>query len=146
MTVQWQLAAFFILLLLNTFFSVRCFRRIPESSGHLQNVVNGIILLLYIALATQLSSAGTFLELCILMFFVASLKYALMLPSREHQGFLRRKIIIDLLGGIVCTVTRIGVSAGLENISLTVWALCFTLVNIDLLILHPFYIPTKDRL
>jgi hypothetical protein len=137
------LVLFYVLLLLNTYFSVRCFSSVPESESSLQVVINVLLSLIYAGLAALFQNPPAFVWLTILLFFVAALKYAL-IDSKEFSNILRRKTVIDLVGGIWCTTAFGALSYSPASYVLWIWFVGFIIGNIYVLLGSTHYVPHKN--
>lgn len=146
---QWSLSAILIvfhaILLLNTYFSIRCFSSIPESSSRPQTMVNTMLVLLYLLLAAELGSALRYMIVLIAMFVVASVKYAMLLSAKNYSQLLKRKIRLDLLCASACVLTLGGVMAGDVKTSLLIWLGIFIAGNIDVLFFRKLYVPRTNQ-
>lgn len=138
------LIAFHIILLLNTYYSIRCFSSIPESNSRPQAAVNTMLVLLYLLLAAELGDPLKYMLVLIAMFLVASLKYAMLLSAKNYRTLLKRKIRLDLLCGAACVLTLAGVLSGDVMPSLYIWLGIFIAGNVDILIFRKLYIPAPD--
>lgn len=129
---------FYATLTLNTFFSVRFFTPItPESSFH-----TGIDLALagaYIALALSIGIPMAFAFFALLVFVLAPAKYAQLLGRTPHDKTMRKKILIDLLGTLLCTAVLGLTIAGLEYKAAWILAAMFLAANVYLLAMRPMY-------
>jgi hypothetical protein len=128
---------FYLILLLNTFFSIRFFFPLIERDWK-QLLVDGLLIAQYILLVYAIGAPIFFPFLLLIFFTTATLKYALALPGL-HPFVLRRKIIIDLLGVLLSAATLGGVLIGYPLES--TWGLVgvFALANAYLLLIRPMY-------
>lgn len=144
---DWRTAAmpliFYVLLVVNTYFSVRCFSDFPFADARSQKVVDAILVMLYVLLASQFSHVVAFLCVSVALFAVASMKYSLMLRVNEYLGFLRRKIILDILCTLACILALGGVLAGFTWVALPALVVVFVLGNIYVLIFSDIYRPWR---
>jgi hypothetical protein len=69
------------------------------------------------------------------------MKYSLMLRTNEYLGFLRRKIILDILCTLACILALGGVIAGFTWVALTALVAVFVLGNIYVLVFSDIYRP-----
>ena len=131
-------AALYSILVLNTFFSVRFFAGILAVSVR-QTVVDGVLVVLYVALAYSLGDASALPLAATCLFAVAAVKYIIELGSNPHTAVLRRKISIDFLGAALCAAALAGTILGYPFES--AWALAgiFALANVYLLAVKPMY-------
>jgi hypothetical protein len=131
-------AVFYATLVLNTFFSVRFFDPLPPQDRD-ERVIDGVLTLLYLALAATIGWLLPFAVVATLLFAAATLKYVLLLPVMDRRDILARKILIDALGLAMCVAMLIG-SLLLEPLW-TAWtaAIVFALANVYLLAVRPMY-------
>ncbi len=139
------LIAFHVLLLINTYFSVRCFSSIPESESVSQKVVDLLIVITYLLLATQFSNPIAYLTLAMIMFLIATFKYVLMLDAKSYRALLKRKIRIDVLCAVACGLALIGVWSGQSMMALWVWCGVFVMGNVYVLWMNKLYELKTDR-
>lgn len=69
------------------------------------------------------------------------MKYSLMLRSNEYLGFLRRKIILDILCILACIFALVSVLAGKAPIAMPTLVVVFVLGNIYVLVFSDIYRP-----
>lgn len=139
-----QLVLFSLLLLLNTYFSIRCFASVPESHvSPLEKITNVVLAVLYAGLAALMAHPSWFAWVTVIMFFVAAFKYAL-IDSKEFSGLLRRKIMIDLLGGIGSAITLATLPFAPLNAVLWTWLGVFAIGNVYVIWMSALYRPVKD--
>lgn len=131
-------AVFYVVLVVNTFFSIRFFSRIaPENTT--QVAIDTALVLLYLALAFSLGRPITFAFFALCLFIAASTKYPLLLLVIPQTNVLKRKILIDLLGIAACAAVLGGTILGYAFGSAWAAALAFTLANIYFLLIRPMY-------
>jgi hypothetical protein len=136
-----QAAIFHAILLLNTYFSIKCFGRLTPLRASWQGTVDMILVLIYAILPFCFGFASLYILLLILLFSVAAMKYALLIGFISDTVLLRRKIIIDVSGVLWnFSVFLIG-SLGLLPIDflLWMWVGVFAVMNIYLLKIKPMY-------
>ena len=129
---------FFIVLVTNTFFSVRFFARI-QPSGYVQLAIDGLLIVSYIALALSMGRPLAFVFAGLCLFILATAKYALMVGYIPHEHVLHRKILIDLAGVAMCVAVLGGVLADWPLTSAWALAILFALANVYLLLIRPMY-------
>jgi hypothetical protein len=131
-------ALFYLVLTINSFYSIRFYSEWTPPS-FLQSVVDGALVIAYIALALSigLPTAFAFFALCI--FVIAPMKYAEMLGKTSHDKTLRRKIMIDMLGTILMTAVLGGTLLGYREESVWVLTIIFALANVYFLMIRPMY-------
>lgn len=135
----WPDLLFYIVIVINTFYSVRLFARVAPQSRW-QTRVDAVLACAYLALAFSLGHEWAFIFFALVIFIAAPLKYTLMIGHVPHSHLLRKKLVIDLLGTALCAAALVG--AIFLNYPLTsAWALAilFTLANIYLLAIKPMY-------
>ncbi len=137
--VLWPNTLFYAVIVLNTFFSVRFFARITPHSWT-QSVVDGVLVLIYLALALSLGREWAFPFFALCIFVAAPIKYVLMLGKIPHSDLLRRKLLIELLGAGLCTAALLcAVFLGYPLTAAWTLAIIFSLANIYLLAIRPMY-------
>ena len=103
---DWSLSAplvlFYALLVLNTFFSVRCFARVTPPGDRLQKLFDAVLVAIYVGLAASFTDAPRFAGWGSLLFAVATLKYVVLLGRVGSVMLLAKKIRVDVLGTIAC--------------------------------------------
>ncbi len=149
LVVTWRLASwavslplfiFYIILTVNTYFSIRCFADLVPRGNKLQQAIDLVLAVLYLILAVNLGNQLSFIFMATLLFAVATLKYVLLLSSLiGYSAFLKRKIFIDNLGIIACILALGGVLFGYSLLASWLWAGIFVIANIYLLFIKPMY-------
>jgi len=137
--VSLPLIIFYITLLVNTYFSIRCFFDLVPRKNIKQQSIDLVLGALYLILAASLGNQLLFSYTATILFAMATLKYVLLLPSIGHFTSLKRKIFIDCLGIIACILTLGGVLLGYGLLATWLWAGIFTFANIHLLFIKPMY-------
>ncbi len=140
----WPLVFFYAVLVVNTYFSVRVFSTITPQHNSSQKRIDFVAVILYLCLATQFENPLNFTALASMLFLACIIKYTLLtdvIPN--HRKFLRRKIILDWLGVLLCILAVIGVAANYSHITTIFFAFTNALANIYLLIIKPFYVLSK---
>lgn len=133
------LAVFYIVLVINTYFSIRLFSRITPPHNFTQKAFDIILGLLYILLACAIGSASWFVLSASILFGLATVKYTL-LQRIVHQPILfRRKIRVNWLGCLVGFLAWVGIWLGHPLIATWAWALLFVLANIFFFFISPLY-------
>lgn len=142
-TAAWPLLGFYTLLVINTFFSIRCFSSIAPRPTVAQIVTDCALVALYLILAFQFTHATRFLWVSIALFLVSVLRHALMLFVPGYVTVLTRKILLNLLGAAGCCVALAGVAVGFPH--MLVWLfLGFLVANIYILLMSELYYPIAD--
>lgn len=146
-SVPWEYVVphvlFYAILTLNTYFSVRFYTAFtPESA--FQTGIDLALAGAYIALALSIGIPVAFSFFALLIFVVAPAKYAHLLGKTSHDATLRKKILIDLLGTIMC-VGVLGLTlAGLEYKAAWILTGLFGIANLYLLGIRPMYRFTEN--
>lgn len=133
------LAVFYGVLLLNTFFSIRCFARITPAGQKVQDGIDVILVLLYIGLASSFNNSLRFVSLSLLLFIVATVKYILLMLATHHFALLKRKIFIDTLGTLACAFMLGALLYGYSTGALWIWSAAFIVANIHIFFIKPLY-------
>jgi hypothetical protein len=132
------LEAYFAVLLLNTFFSIRTFTPLtPQSAA--QTVFDGVLALLYVALACSFGSIEYFCAFSFALFAVAIGKYAHLMTLIDRKRFLRRKMLINGLAVLLSAATFVMAAVGFPALAAWVLFVCFALANIYFLGINPMY-------
>lgn len=144
---SWYPVVFYAALVVNTYFSVRLFSAITPPRDKVQACIDSILAILYFALAFSFADIKAFLMANALLFDVAMLKYVFLLRTAgdEYRNIVERKILLDGIGVIAGTLALIGASLGRETIAMQLLTVSFILVNIQILILKPFYAFPRNR-
>lgn len=138
-------ALLYACILLNTYFSVRCFSTLARQTLF-QQCVDVTLALLYVSMAWTIGQPLSFALSCGLMFVVASMKYAAMLGTLPHLSLLRYKIMVDALGAGGALVALAGMSAIDALTFAWAWAIGFILAQGWIFLYRPLYvIPTATR-
>ncbi len=131
-------AIFYAVLVVNTWFSIRFFSNLPPIERD-ESVIDGILTVLYIALAFALGRTLQFISIATLLFAFAVPKYALLLRLIDFPLTLKRKMVFDTLGTLLCVAALIGMLVGFPMESLWALAIIFALANLILLTVWPMY-------
>lgn len=137
-TARAPTALFYAVLVVNTWFSVRFFSRLPPIDRD-ESAIDGLLTILYVALAFAIGRNIPFMAVATVLFFAAVAKYALLRPILNLPRTLRRKMAIDSLGGLLCVAALIGALRGYEMESTWALALVFLAANVFLLLVQPMY-------
>lgn len=129
---------FYVVLTINTYFSVRFYTAITPASVF-QTLIDVALAAAYIGLALTIGVPIAFAYFALLIFTIAPAKYAHLLGKTPHDKTLRRKILIDLLGTLMCVFVLGLTLVGLELKAAWILAGLFTLANIYLLAIKPMY-------
>ncbi len=134
-SVQALLFLFYGLLLWNTLLSIRFFEKLLPR----QPIIDGALFALYILLALAIPFARGFATIAVILFFVATLKYAVLLPSGALTSLLRRKTLIDSMGMILAVVAWTGIFLGHELPAVAGWTVIFAAANYYFIFKNPLY-------
>lgn len=133
------LIVFYVVLLINTFFSIRCFARITPEGQIVQDIVDVFLVILYLFLAFSMNDALLFIFFSLLLFIMATIKYILLLGQTHHTALVKRKVFVDALGTLACGVMLGALLYGYSTGALWVWSVAFVLANIYLFFVKPLY-------
>lgn len=133
------LELFYTVLLVNTYFSIRCFSAIIPRGNRRQQIVDVTLVALYVMLPASFGSTLWFMVFTLLLFVVATFKYILLLEIMAQRQLLRKKIMADGVGTVACLVVLGGVLAGYPLLATYLWLAVFIIANIYLLIINPLY-------
>jgi hypothetical protein len=139
---SWEIALphaiFYTVLIVNTFFSIRFFTPLTPRS-HYQTLVDGALVVIYAALALSIGWPIAFSFAALALFVVAPMKYTHKLELIPHTKLLRKKILIDLWGTVLCLAVLGGTILGYAPESAWALAIIFSLANVYLLFVKPMY-------
>lgn len=133
------LIIFYAVITLNTYYSVKLFTDIVREHTVLQDLVDVILVCLYVYLAWNFSNPFIFSVTVLSLFIVATTKYILLFGKIPHINLLKRKISIDSAGiamGIIAVTIMI-----YGNPTYGSWFLAavFGVANSILLYIKPMY-------
>ena len=131
-------ALFYAVLVINTWFSIRFFAHLPPTDRN-ETLIDGILTILYLALALTIGRTVPFMGIATVLFLSAVAKYALLLRLIEYPRTLRRKMVIDCLGALLCLVALVAAMAGFDSASAWALAAVFAAANVFLLLVRPMY-------
>ncbi len=139
--------AFYFLLLLNTYFSLRTFLQVIPPQIPSQRIVDSILGLHYFAAPFTAGSGKAFALLMLSLFAIATCKYLLAISAaaKKYLPLLGRKIRIDAIG-MLAAATALAAIAKFPDLRGGVWwTIAFGLANIYLLVIAPLYprLPAK---
>ncbi len=139
-TIAWPLVLFYAIIVVNTYFSVRAFSSITPADTTNQKAIDFIIACIYLSLATQFENPVGFTAIAALLFVACIVKYKLLaLVTPTHRKFIQRKIILDWLGALLCTLAILGVATHYSYIATILFTTINALANVYLLAIKPFY-------
>lgn len=130
---------FYIILLVNTYFSINFFSKIIPKNILSQNVVDIILFTLYILLASSLNVPIMFVFMACIFFTIATIKYVLLLGKIGYEKVLKRKIMIDSLGIILMQIVLGLIITNYQTFGLWFLVIVFAISNFYLLVLRPMY-------
>lgn len=136
---SWALVCFYILLLINTFFSIRVFATISPRNDMFQHLIDIVLGLCLVILPVYISSSLVFALLCLLLFITATLKYIFLVPIVGHSKLLQEKIRVDTLGILMCFLFLIGVFYASAYVSSIILLIIFFCANVYVLWRKPLY-------
>lgn len=90
-------AILYALMLVHTYYSVRCFAALTEHHDRQQNMIDTALVFSYLGLALSMKDASFWIW-WIVLFLLAAVKYATMIGRVAHPRLLRRKLLADLGG------------------------------------------------
>ena len=129
---------FYTVLTINTFFSIGFFSSFtPEST--FQSGIDFALAAAYIGLALMIGIPLPFSYFALLIFILAPLKYAALSGKTPYNATLRRKILIDLSGTLLCAVVLALTLLQMAWEAGWILAILFALANIYLLLIRPMY-------
>jgi hypothetical protein len=131
-------AIFYLLLVSNTYFSVKCFASITPPLLS-QIIIDGVLIFIYAATAATIGWSLLFPLAVAVLFGVATIKYVLLLGTIRHERLLRRKVGIDLMGTLFALAIFSAAQFGYELAAAWLFACVFLLANIYLLLIKPMY-------
>lgn len=128
-------------LVINTYFSIRCFSSITPENDNMQRIVDIGLVASFLALASAFNNVQNFLTIGLLLFELAVIKYTLLLGTArtEYHALIRKKILVDMLGVVSGSLALATVLLGYTLFSIWFPALLLTAANVYLIILKPFY-------
>jgi len=133
------LSIFFLILIVNTYFSIKLFAQLTPMSDHVQNLMDALLVVLYALLAYGLRNALLFTSILTIVFVVATFKYVLLKRVIDHPRLLKNKTWIDATGVLMCLIAVCGTFFGYEVLTSWFLAIVFGVANIFLLFVKPMY-------
>jgi hypothetical protein len=132
------LVLFYVVLMIDTYFSIEFFSRIVPPKRLGQRVIDLLLVFFYLVLVMSFGNEVWYLLSATMLFVMATLKYVFLLGIVDLK-ILKKKMIIDILAGMVCILALGGYLIGWGRVIMWVWSLVFLLANIYILILKPVY-------
>lgn len=132
---------FYAGLVINTYFSIRCFSSITPEHDKIANIIDIGLAALYVILASTFNNIQNFLVIGLFLFELAVMRYSMLLrvSAPEYRNLVQKKILIDMLGVISCSLALAAALLGYPYFSIWLLALLLLSANIYLIILRPFY-------
>lgn len=132
------LILFYIVLIVNSYFSIEFFSKIIPSGRLDQKIIDLFLVFFYLILILNINNEMLYLLFATMLFIMATLKYVFLLEIVDLK-ILKKKLIIDILGTIVCFLALAGYLIGYGEVTTWIWALMFLFANIYLLDINPMY-------
>lgn len=134
------LAVFYAALVVNTYFSVRCFSVAAPSAGWTQQGLDAALAVIYLALAASIGQPERFATVAVVLYAVTLVKYEALIRRGSAVPLLLRKLRVNSLGILACALALAAMMAGLRREAS--WFLAAVLVSADvyLLWLRPLYV------
>jgi ABC-type nickel/cobalt efflux system permease component RcnA len=104
-----------------------------------QLFIDAVLFGIYGMLAFSVGRGIDFSFFATLLFIVATTKYAFMLEKTPHSRTIKRKILIDLAGALLCAAALLGTLMGYAEFSAMALAAVFAGANVYLLWHKPMY-------
>lgn len=139
------LVILYCLLIINTFFSVRFFMQITPLRDWRQQLMNTLLLVIYILLATKFDEPLTFVILIALLFSMATVKYILLAWVIQEKLVLQKKILVDAFGTIVSILVVLGVAGGYEILAIFIGGAIFLIADIYVITVKSIYVASNDE-
>ena len=130
---------FYLTIIINTFFSVRLFLKIIPRGMVFQNAIDALLIIIYIISAFNMDNVYAFTLSMVFLFIIAAIKYVFLLGEINYPLLLKRKILVDLLGTLACTLSVWGILSGYEIYSIWGLSIVFVISNILLFFVWPLY-------
>jgi len=128
----------YVLLLVATYFSVRCFDSITPPHDPIQIILDLVLGALYVCIAWSVGDPGLFTLAMTAMFSLSVIKYALILETK-HFRVVRRKVFFNALGTVFCLAATVGVRLWDPVLVTSLWTAGFALAHAYLLFVRPLY-------
>lgn len=135
----WPLVVFHLILLLNTYFSIRTFVSLTPRGDWRQHGADVLLASCFLLLPTAFNRPLIFMLLCVVLFILATLKYVLLAPRVGWSRLLYRKIQIDIVGAAGCFAGVIGMLLGYIFLTSLVAVAVFSAANVYVLWVNPIY-------
>jgi len=132
------LVLFYVVLMINTYFSIEFFSKIIPSKRLDQKIIDLLLVLSYLALILSFGNEVWYLLFAIMLFVVATLKYVCLLGVVDLK-ILKKKLIVNIFAIVACILALEGYLIGWGRVIMWTWALVFLFANVYLLIIKPMY-------
>ena len=132
------LLAYYIVLVINTFFSIRVFSMITPKNA-VQTLFDGAAAIFYFGLAFSFNSTATFAFVSVGLFLLAVAKYVHLKSLMPSSALLRRKIALNTLAGLLSLFSLALALLGFSEIAAWVLGVVFALANVYVLAIKPMY-------
>lgn len=133
------LGIFYLILLVNTYYSIKLFSSITPKDNKLNNFFDILLGLVYVSMALHLNMPLHFVFLDLLLFIIATTKYTFLINKIDYLPLLKKKILVDLAGCMLCTLTLGGMILGYISYSSWFMAIVFGIANVILFLVWPLY-------
>lgn len=136
---SWALVLFYVVLLANTYLSIRCFASITPKNHAGQQTIDILLAFCMLLLVFNFNSVINFMIISTMLFIIATIKYIGLVSLSGYSKLLHMKIRIDALGTLYCFAAVLGTLQGYGKITSAIWAVGFVLANIYVLWHEPHY-------
>lgn len=131
---------FYVLFLINSFYSIRLFFGIIPTNLVSQKIVDFILFIIYLILAFTIYSGFLFSLFLTIFFIFGTLKYVLLKKCLVgNSRLLFRKILANSLAALLGFLIMIGVLMGFEIVSAWSLVVIFSIANIYIFFINPLY-------
>ncbi len=137
------LVLYYVVLVTNTFFSVRTFSAITPNNP-IQLTFDVLLVFVYLWLAASFASVVMFSWASLGLFLIAVAKYVHLSGIIPPPPLLQKKIRINALSALLCASALVASALGFDYIAAWGLFLLFALANIYLLLINPMY-RTNER-
>lgn len=132
-------ALFYVLFLLQTFFSVRLFQALAPTADIVQGVLDTLLVALFFLIAYHLGMPVLFPLFVTVIFALAVVKYRIMRRTFPHQRLMRRKIFYNQLGTLLGLAATLTAYAGLPSLAAWGMTIVFAVATFYLFLVNPLY-------
>jgi hypothetical protein len=140
LSVSLPLFIFYVLFLVNSFYSIRLFfGLIPPKIFH-QGFIDGVLAIVYLILATNFHHPQVFAFFLAFFFIFGTAKYIFLLPIvKDHPRLLKRKMTANILGVLLGLGSLGMMLIGREMLGVWSIAIFFGIANIYMFFISPLY-------